>query len=81
MAGAPLVITADLVNTFNISLVVRGSVSETGRANDGDRYSVPKAQNIFRCLLLQRTDELCYAPRSCLPFSHCGTCLIDSVVS
>ena len=47
-AGAPLVITADLVNTFNISLVVRGSVSETDRANDGDRYTVPRGQNIFR---------------------------------
>ena len=47
-AGAPLTITADLINTFNISLVVRGTVSETGRANDGDRYTVPKAQSIFR---------------------------------
>ena len=45
-------ITADLINTFNISLVVRGTVSETGRENDGDRYAVPKAQDMFRCLLL-----------------------------
>ena len=60
-AGAPLEITADLINTFNISLVVRGSVSETGRANDGDRYSVPKAQNIFRFVFvptLSQTDAL-----------------------
>ncbi len=57
-AGAPLEITADLINTFNISLVVRGSVSETGRANDGDRYSVPKAQNIFRCLFALLIDDM-----------------------
>jgi len=72
-AGAPLEITADLINTFNISLVVRGSVSETGRANDGDRYSVPKAQNIFRCLFAPTSSQtdalLLHAGRSLSRFA------------
>lgn len=50
--------TEDLITTFNISLVVRGSVRETsrvvsGKANDEredpQRYSIAKAQGIFRC--------------------------------
>ena len=35
--------------TFNISVVARGSVSETGHsADDGSRYRVPHERNIFR---------------------------------
>lgn len=41
-------VTADLINTFNISMVVRGSVSETRRSKDGTRYAVPRQQGIFR---------------------------------
>lgn len=57
--GAPLHVTDDLITTFNISLVVRGSVRETsrvvsGKANDARedpvRYAVAKAKNIFRCV-------------------------------
>lgn len=34
--GAPTVISEDLLRTFNISLVVRGSVTETRTSNSGD---------------------------------------------
>jgi len=49
-AGAPLTVTEDLLTTFNISLVVRGSVSETGVADEEEhkRYSVPKQKGIMR---------------------------------
>lgn len=52
-AGAPLAITEDLLTTFNISLVVRGSISETGIAEEEEqmRYSVPKRKGIMRCVL------------------------------
>lgn len=52
-AGAPLAITEDLLTTFNISLVVRGSVSETGITEEEERmrYSEPKRKNIMRCAL------------------------------
>lgn len=49
--GAPMEVTADLINTFNISMVVRGSVSETRRSKDGTRYAVPQEQGIFRELV------------------------------
>jgi hypothetical protein len=34
--GAPTVISEDLLRTFNISLVVRGSVTETRAQNSSD---------------------------------------------
>ncbi|CAL5224914.1 g7680 [Coccomyxa viridis] len=50
--GAPLAVTEDLLTTFNISLVVRGSVSETGIADEEEqkRYSVPKDKGVMRVL-------------------------------
>lgn len=53
LAGAPLEISEDLITTFNISLVVRGTVSETSAdQHDKDtedlRYRTPKANNMFR---------------------------------
>ena len=44
--------TEDLLTTFNILLVVRGSVSETGIADEElhKRYSVPKEKGILRCV-------------------------------
>ena len=50
-AGAPLVVTEDLLTTFNISLVVRGTVSETGASDNAEqaRYAVPKEHGIMRC--------------------------------
>lgn len=48
--GAPLLVTEDLIKTFNISLVVRGTVSECQQKNGKveDRYSYPKSKGIFR---------------------------------
>jgi ethanolamine-phosphate cytidylyltransferase len=50
--GAPAVITPDLLKTFNIGLVVRGSVSETGRLGpvEEDRYAEAVSQGIYRVL-------------------------------
>lgn len=48
--GAPLEVTEDLITTFNITTVVRGSISETGHSgDDGSRYAVPHKRGIFRC--------------------------------
>lgn len=43
--------TEDLLTTFNISLVVRGTVSETGASDNAEhaRYEVPKERGIMRC--------------------------------
>ena len=52
LAGAPLELTDDLLTTFNIALVVRGSVAETGAAGAAlaaRRYAAPRARGIFRC--------------------------------
>lgn len=50
--GAPTVISEDLLRTFNISLVVRGSVTETRAQNssDNDRYVLPRQRNMFKLL-------------------------------
>jgi hypothetical protein len=49
-AGAPCIITPDLVRSFNISVVVRGTISETTSFLDLDRarYAWPQAQDMFR---------------------------------
>lgn len=49
-AGAPTEITEDLLTTFNISLVVTGSVHETaGRTEEESaRYAVPRERGIFK---------------------------------
>ena len=55
--------TEDLLTTFNISLVVRGSVSETGPQDEEEqrrRSSVPQQQGVMRCVLPRR--HLPYAP-------------------
>lgn len=54
IAGAPLEISEDLVTTFNISLVVRGTISETSvdpkeQQAKEERYKAPKEAKIFRC--------------------------------
>ncbi|EPS64234.1 hypothetical protein M569_10547, partial [Genlisea aurea] len=53
--GAPFAVTKDMISTFNISLVVRGSISEDNNPLlwDGaasDPYDVPKGMGIFRNL-------------------------------
>jgi ethanolamine-phosphate cytidylyltransferase len=48
--GAPMEITDDLIKTFNISLVVRGTITETSHEGPDEprRYAVPQQQGIFR---------------------------------
>lgn len=50
--GAPWGITRDMITTFNISLVVHGTVSESPPPLNGkeDPYAVPKSMGIFRML-------------------------------
>ncbi|WIA32122.1 hypothetical protein OEZ86_002973 [Tetradesmus obliquus] len=49
--GAPSMIEDDLLRTFNISLVVRGSITETrGTDSDDARYALPRQRGIFRQL-------------------------------
>ena len=51
--GAPSVITEDLLTTFNINLVVRGTMHEiTDRktASEDERYRIPSQRNILKYL-------------------------------
>ncbi|XP_022921352.1 ethanolamine-phosphate cytidylyltransferase-like [Cucurbita moschata] len=49
--GAPWEITRDMITTFNISLVVHGTVAENNPfASDSDPYAVPKSMGIFKLL-------------------------------
>lgn len=57
--GSPTIITRDLITTFNISLVVRGEVSETSACmtRDERRYEVPTSLGIM-CVLSSNTPEM-----------------------
>ncbi|TXG48670.1 hypothetical protein EZV62_024545 [Acer yangbiense] len=50
--GAPWEVTKDMITTFNISLVVHGTVAETNTSLTGetDPYAIPKSMGIFRLL-------------------------------
>ncbi|XP_043712894.1 ethanolamine-phosphate cytidylyltransferase-like isoform X1 [Telopea speciosissima] len=50
--GAPWEVTKDMITTFNISLVVHGTVAENNClvSGDADPYAAPKAMGIFRML-------------------------------
>ncbi|XWS71014.1 hypothetical protein CRYUN_Cryun03dG0100600 [Craigia yunnanensis] len=50
--GAPWEVTKDMITTFNISLVVHGTVAESNSLLPGetDPYAVPKSMGIFRLL-------------------------------
>ncbi|XP_057497568.1 ethanolamine-phosphate cytidylyltransferase-like [Actinidia eriantha] len=50
--GAPWEVTRDMITTFNISLVVRGTVAESNLFLNGkaDQYEVPKSMGIFQML-------------------------------
>nr|XP_023871935.1 ethanolamine-phosphate cytidylyltransferase-like [Quercus suber] len=50
--GAPWEVTTDMITTFNISLVVHGTVAERNPLLNGenDPYKVPKSMGIFRLL-------------------------------
>ena len=42
-------LTPDLLTTFNIGVVLRGSVHESGNpASEAARYAVPQEQGIFK---------------------------------
>ena len=46
--GAPQIITEDLLTTFNINQVVRGSVHESGDGgSEAARYAVPKEKGLY----------------------------------
>ena len=50
-AGAPLIVTEDLIKTFNISLVTRGTIAESqhqDKEKEQERYAYPQTKNIFR---------------------------------
>ncbi|ONK70632.1 uncharacterized protein A4U43_C05F35760 [Asparagus officinalis] len=46
--GAPREVTQDMITTFNISLVVHGTVSESSPNDEIDPYAVPKSMGIFQ---------------------------------
>ncbi|XP_042050890.1 ethanolamine-phosphate cytidylyltransferase-like [Salvia splendens] len=50
--GAPWEVTKDVITTFNISLVVHGTVAEKNPFLNGklDQYAVPKSMGIFQTL-------------------------------
>ena len=51
--GAPSVITDDLLTTFNISMVVRGTMHETTdrqAASEDERYQIPSQRNMLKYL-------------------------------
>ncbi|XP_031276678.1 ethanolamine-phosphate cytidylyltransferase-like [Pistacia vera] len=50
--GAPWEVTKDVITTFNISLVVRGTIAETNSLliDETDPYAVPKSMGIFQLL-------------------------------
>ncbi|GMH13618.1 hypothetical protein Nepgr_015459 [Nepenthes gracilis] len=50
--GAPWEVTKDMIITFNVSLVVHGTVSEPNPYSNGetDPYAIPKRMGIFRIL-------------------------------
>ncbi|KAE8125964.1 hypothetical protein FH972_020724 [Carpinus fangiana] len=50
--GAPWEVTKDVITTFNISLVVHGTVAENNPllTGENDPYKVPKSMGIFRLL-------------------------------
>ena len=58
-------VTEDLLTTFNISLVVRGTVSETaanGADADAGRYAIPREKGVFRCARNSAAPALCSPP-------------------
>lgn len=50
--GAPWEVTQDMITTFNVSLVVRGTISESNSSIEGgqDPYAVPKSMGIFQVI-------------------------------
>uniref|UniRef100_A0A453FXZ5 ethanolamine-phosphate cytidylyltransferase n=3 Tax=Aegilops tauschii TaxID=37682 RepID=A0A453FXZ5_AEGTS len=53
--GAPLEVSRDMITTFNISLVVHGTVVEGGSASEVDPYALPKSMGIFQVVTSPKT--------------------------
>ncbi|KAL6659060.1 hypothetical protein ACP70R_003100 [Stipagrostis hirtigluma subsp. patula] len=53
--GAPWEVSKDMITTFNISLVVHGTVAEGNSAGDIDPYAVPKSMGIFQTITSPKT--------------------------
>ncbi|KAJ1267803.1 hypothetical protein BS78_07G086100 [Paspalum vaginatum] len=49
--GAPWEVSKDMITTFNISLVVHGTVAEGNSAGEIDPYAVPKSMGIFQSIM------------------------------
>ncbi|KAJ0984153.1 hypothetical protein J5N97_002509 [Dioscorea zingiberensis] len=48
--GAPWGVTKDMIATFNISLVVHGTISENNHHCEFDPYTIPKSMGIFQMI-------------------------------
>jgi ethanolamine-phosphate cytidylyltransferase len=48
--GAPWEVSKDMITTFNISLVVHGTVTEGNSTGEIDPYAVPKSMGIFKTI-------------------------------
>ncbi|KAG1364180.1 ethanolamine-phosphate cytidylyltransferase [Cocos nucifera] len=48
--GAPWEVTRDMITTFNISLVVHGTVAEGGCNGEADPYATPRSMGIFKTI-------------------------------
>ncbi|KAL6843182.1 hypothetical protein ACP4OV_026895 [Aristida adscensionis] len=53
--GAPWEVSKDMITTFNISVVVHGTVAEGNSAGDADPYAVPKSMGIFQTIKSPKT--------------------------
>ncbi|XP_062195736.1 ethanolamine-phosphate cytidylyltransferase-like isoform X2 [Phragmites australis] len=53
--GAPWEVSKDMITTFNISLVVHGTVAEGNSAGEIDPYVVPKSMGIFKTITSPKT--------------------------
>ncbi|GJN09575.1 hypothetical protein PR202_ga27614 [Eleusine coracana subsp. coracana] len=53
--GAPWEVSKDMITTFNISVVVHGTVAEGNSAGEVDPYAVPKSMGIFRTITSPKT--------------------------
>ncbi|XP_062191169.1 ethanolamine-phosphate cytidylyltransferase-like isoform X2 [Phragmites australis] len=53
--GAPWEVSKDMITTFNISLVVHGTVGEGNSAGEIDPYTVPKSMGIFKTITSPKT--------------------------
>ena len=72
-AGAPLELTDDLLTTFNIARVVRGTITETGASGAAlaeRRYAAARARSIFQCACRCHSHQGC-----CKPYSAPGLLL------